>query len=238
MERAPDQPADDSAPDDVPRSLPRGPHGLPREVITESQRRRLLEAMAEAVAEKGYGATVVSDVIARAGVSRRTFYDHFRDKEECFLVGYELGVEVLLAAVDAAGADSAQDPLVRTRLRIRAFLATLASEPAFAHTFLVEINAAGPRARERRREVHRQFVERARASLAEARRVVPELPEIPDEVHQAAVAATNEVVSLWVSEGRAAELPLLEDLVLHIQLALLTPRRSPAAPPPKAPRSS
>jgi AcrR family transcriptional regulator len=223
----------DSAPIEVPRALPRGPHGLPREVIAASQRWRILEAMADAVAENGYGATSVSDVIARAGVSRRTFYDHFRDKEECFLLGYERGVQVLLAEVDGA-AEGEDDPVLRTRLRVRAFLTTLASEPSFAHTFLIGISAAGPRARELRREAHQQFVERARESLAAARAVAPDLPEIPDEIHYAAVAAANEVVSLWVAEGRAAELAQLEDLVLHIQLTLLTPRR----PPPAVPRSS
>ena len=73
----------------IPRVLPRGPHRLAREVVEASQRGRLLDAMARVVAEKGYGAASVADVIARAGVSRQTFYVHFRDKLDCFLAAYD-----------------------------------------------------------------------------------------------------------------------------------------------------
>src|SRR3954452_4843265 len=140
----------------APRVLPRGPHRLGREVVEASQRGRLLDAMARVVAAKGFGATSVADVIARAGVSRKTFYVHFRDKLDCFLAAYDLGVEVLLATVRAAGEDET-DPIAVARARTRAYLATLSSEPDFARTFLLEVSAAGPEALERRRAVHRQF---------------------------------------------------------------------------------
>src|SRR4051812_31599343 len=142
-------------------ALPRGRHAAPREVVRESQRGRMLAAMAGAVGEKGYGAVAVADVIARARVSRKTFYEHFRDKEECFLAAYDAGVEVMLDTIAAAGRD--EDDLVRrARARIRAYLQTLAAEPAFARTFLIEITAAGPRALERRRAVHDRFAELSR----------------------------------------------------------------------------
>src|SRR5882724_3806888 len=64
--------------------LPSGRHGLAREAVVASQRGRLLDAMAEVVAEKGYQATTVADVVERAGVSRRTFYEQFPDREACF----------------------------------------------------------------------------------------------------------------------------------------------------------
>src|SRR5689334_20039095 len=118
------------------RELPRGPHRLTRETVVESQRGRMLDAMAQAVAEKGYPATTVADVIAHAGVSRKTFYEHFRDKEDCFLAAYDTGVELLLGELRAAG-DDTQDPLERARARTRAYLETLASEPAFARTFMI-----------------------------------------------------------------------------------------------------
>ena len=219
-------------PPELPTKLPRGPHRLPREVVEASQRWRLLAAAAEAVAEKGYGATTVADIIARAGISRKTFYVYFRDKEDCFLAGYDAGVEVLLDAMKAAG-DDQPDQLQRLRARVRTFLETLADNPAFARTFVSEITAAGPRALERRRAVHQQFVELARGALAAARREFPDMPEIPDELHLAAVAATNEVVSEWVAAGRTAELPLLEDTVVHIQLAMLVPQRKPPPSPAK-----
>src|SRR5436190_2182446 len=72
-----------------------GPRRLRREEVASSQRARLLRAMAEVAAEKGYANTVVADVIARAGVSRRTFYELFRDKQDCFLAAYAETVELL-----------------------------------------------------------------------------------------------------------------------------------------------
>ena len=79
----------ESASDDIPRRLPRGSHGLDRDVVEASQRTRLLEAVGRAVAERGYAAATIDDVVRRAGVSKKTFYDHFADKQDCFLAAYE-----------------------------------------------------------------------------------------------------------------------------------------------------
>src|SRR3954464_7125153 len=127
-------------------ALPRGRHAAPREVVRNSQRGRMLAAMASAVGEKGYGAVAVADVIARAGVSRKTFYEHFDNKEECFLAAYAAGVEPWLDAIDAAiRAAAAGDPLAIARAGTARYLETLAANPAFARTFLIEVLAAGPR---------------------------------------------------------------------------------------------
>jgi AcrR family transcriptional regulator len=206
--------------DEPPRELPRGPHRLAREVVMASQRGRMIEAMAETVAVKGYAATTVADVIARAGVSRKTFYEQFRDKEECFLAAYDTGVELLLGALREAGDDS-QDVLTRARARTRAYLETLAAEPAFARTFLIEVAAAGDAARERRDAVHERFAGLLREQVEAARAALPELPVPPEEVYLAAVGATDLLVSRLVARGRTAELPQLEDAVLHVQLSLL-----------------
>jgi AcrR family transcriptional regulator len=205
---------------DTPRELPRGPHRLAREVVLASQRGRMLAAMAEAVAEKGYAATTVADVIARAGVSRKTFYEQFRDKEDCFLAAYDAGVELILETLRSSGSEN-HDLLEGARLRTRAYLETLASEPAFARTFMIEVAAAGPAALARREAVHDRFAALLREQVAAARRTFPELPEPPDEVYLAAVGATDLLVSRLVACGRTSELPQLEDAVLHVQLSLL-----------------
>src|SRR2546430_485761 len=67
-----------------------------------SQRGRLVEAMAQVVAEKGYPATTVADVVERAGVSRRTFYEQFADKEACFLAAYDVGLSAVLGRIREA----------------------------------------------------------------------------------------------------------------------------------------
>src|SRR2546427_8551210 len=84
---------------EVAEKLPRGRHGLSREDVARSQRERMLRAMAEAVSENGYVNTPVAEVLRRAGVSRETFYEHFANKEECFLASYDAGASVLLEAM-------------------------------------------------------------------------------------------------------------------------------------------
>ena len=204
----------------APRSLPRGPHGLERDVVLASQRGRMLGAMADAVAAKGYAATTVADVVAGAGVSRKTFYEHFRDKEECFLAAFDAGVDLLLKAILDARAPEGGTWIDLIRVRLRAYLQTLASQPAFARTFLIEVFAAGPQALDRRAEVLRRFAQLLRDLHREARREYPMLPEVPDAVYVAAVGAINELVSDLTREGRTAELPELEDTLLYVQSTL------------------
>ena len=70
--------------------LPAGRHGLPREFIAQNQRERIITALVDTVAERGYNATTVAHITKAASVSRRTFYEHFADKEACFLAAYEM----------------------------------------------------------------------------------------------------------------------------------------------------
>jgi len=67
---------------EIPRRLPRGTHGLDPSLVAASQRTRLLEAVGRAVADKGYAAATIDDVVRDAGVSKKTFYEHFSDKLE------------------------------------------------------------------------------------------------------------------------------------------------------------
>lgn len=210
------------------RPLPRGPHGLAPEAVAASQRERMLDAMAEAVAAKGYPQATVADVVAGAGVSRKTFYQHFADKEKCFLAAYDAGVEQLLEAIMEAEATPG-DWVQLMHSRVRAYLETLASAPAFARTFLLEVFAAGPRALARRAEVHRRFEQLFRDLHAEARRELPSLPAVPDPIYTAAVGAINELVSGYVREGHTAELPELEQTLVDVQVALLLGREWAAA---------
>ena len=142
----------------VPRALPRGRHAAAREVVLASQRGRLLEAMAQCVAERGYAATTVAQVVARAGVSRKTFYEHFADKRACFLAAWEVGTEILLEQVLAAGAD-AGGWRARLRAGVGAYLDVLAAEPEFARSFLIEVLSVGEEALARRAEINERFAE-------------------------------------------------------------------------------
>lgn len=164
------------AQDREPQRLPRGRHGLPRRFIVHNQRERMLLAVAEAVAEEGYTTTTVADIIARARLSRRTFYEHFSDKEECFLAAYDTVVEQLLAAVGHAYEQGDTWPR-KVHDGLETFLGYLASEPAFARMCIVEVVAAGADARGRRDAAMRVFVDFLEPGRAEAPKgvVVPAL---------------------------------------------------------------
>jgi AcrR family transcriptional regulator len=204
------------------RRLPRGPHRLAREEVLASQRGRMLEAMAHAVAGKGYAATTVADVVGGAGVSRKTFYEHFRDKEECFLAAWDAGVQVLVDAVERAALEAEGEWRGHIRAGVRAYLHALAAQPDFARTFLIEVLAAGPEALERRAEVHARFAELLKTLHESYRADHPdEIPELPDEVFIATVGAVNELVTDRVRKGRTAELPELEDVISYLQIAFL-----------------
>jgi AcrR family transcriptional regulator len=212
-------------------SLPRGPHRLSRDVVEHSQRSRLEVALVDVVAEKGYVATTVADIIAAAGVSRTTFYRLFKDKEDCFLQAYRRGADAQFRRVIAA-VESATDPLEQLRRNLRAYLAALVDYPACARAFLLEVTAAGPRALAIKDELERRYVELLRRLHRGFRERSPDLPEPPVEVFRAAVAAVDDMVVRRIREGGLADLAELEPISLYVELALFgLPSPAILAPP-------
>lgn len=132
------------------------------------QRAKLLEAMVQVVAEKGYAAATVADAVRLARVSRGTFYALFDSKQACFGAAYTLGTEVLEARIDEAiaGAADWRDEL---RLGVRTFLRTLAEEPRFARVYLLEADAVA----DLRDAALRRFAQRYGKSFARSGRPVP-----------------------------------------------------------------
>ncbi|WP_113704468.1 TetR/AcrR family transcriptional regulator [Nonomuraea lactucae] len=200
--------------------LPRGPHGLARELVTGSQRQRLLYAIVVAVADKGYIAATVGDVTARAGVSRKTFYELFADKEQCFIAAADTGRELMVKRLEASFArSSAQSlaPVATLRASIHAFLGIVADEPEFARAFFLETATAGGRAQEHQDACRSWFAQSMRAWHAK----IPGRRHVPPEIYMAAADATHEAVCRLLRQGRIGEVPALEDAVLHICLALM-----------------
>jgi AcrR family transcriptional regulator len=195
---------------DIPRRLPRGTHGLAPSLVAASQRARLLEAAGRAVAEKGYAAATIDDIVRGAGVSKKTFYEHFPDKLGCFLAAYEAASDELFEHVRAAQ-DTEAEWVERTRAGIHAYLRWLAAEPALARVFLIEIAAAGPSALERR--------ERVRDRYAERMRDLQTTNSVPDDIFHAVVAAVDDLVVRRLRAGD--DVRELESTILDLQLALL-----------------
>jgi AcrR family transcriptional regulator len=151
--------------------------------------------MMEAVAKKGYAATTVADVVDGAKVSRRTFYQQFESKEECFLAAYDVGVEYLLGRLATEAAT--QGPLdwrERVRSDLRTYTDVLAGDPAFAWSLHVEILSAGPRALERRAQIFALFSERTRRAYERARREEAALPVLPADVFDIHTGGLDELI--------------------------------------------
>jgi AcrR family transcriptional regulator len=124
--------------------LPAGRHGLPREVVTENQRERLLNGVVDAVAEHGYNATTIGAITEAAKISRRTFYEHFKDKEGCFLAAYEMiDTHVrgsMLTAAERSGSWPESVPAA-----LAALLDVLSRDLAVARFYLIEPPATATR---------------------------------------------------------------------------------------------
>ncbi len=127
----------------------RAPDG-PR-FVAISHRDRLFVALAKVVYAKGYADTNVSDVVAAAGVSLSTFYEYFDGKEEAFLATCDFGIDQAFASVRHAWEREAPTGWpAQVRAGMRELLNFLASEPEWSYVAMVEIFAAGARARARR----------------------------------------------------------------------------------------
>jgi AcrR family transcriptional regulator len=123
--------------------LPPGRHGLPREFVARNQRERLIAGLAEAVAENGYAGTTIAHITRHAAVSRRTFYEHFNSKDECFVAAYDTVMAELNRRVREAFEQEDEWP-VALRAGIAAMLEFLAAEPHLARLSMVEALVAGP----------------------------------------------------------------------------------------------
>jgi AcrR family transcriptional regulator len=202
--------------------LPPGRHGLSRSFVAQNQRDRILAAVAEACSAEGYGEMSVEDIIAEAGVSRRTFYEHFKNKEHAFLAAYDAVVVQLFGRVNGA-VESAETLQDKIRAGLSAFLGFLASEPAFARMCIVDVLAAGPEAVARRDGAMRGFsqliLENVRAEIGN------DAPPALDVIAETVVGGIYEVVYARVLHREFDELPrLVPDLVYVLLLPFIGQR--------------
>jgi AcrR family transcriptional regulator len=200
---------------------------LPNPLVTlaagTSHRERLVAGMVAAVAERGYAATTITDVVRHARVSRRTFYEHFPDKEACFLAAYDAVSDQVLAASEGAAAE-AGDWAERLVAGVRAYLQALADAPEIARVFTAEILSAGPHALARRRAVLRRFASALRAQVDAAAGAGAPVRRIGDDTALALAGAIHELVLARLEAGRGAELPALESAIADLVGAVVADR--------------
>lgn len=183
--------------------LPRGRHGLPRELVTRSQRERLLAAVVRVAGVKGYESTSVADILEEAGVGRESFYELFEDKQDCLLAARAILVDDLEAA--AAAAYGGPGPWVeRARKALAAVLDWFAADPAAARVVVVEPAAIGAVSRDLFREDFDRFNKLIDNGLDAEERT----PDLPQAVGLAVGAGLARVYEEVVRD-RATELPAL-----------------------------
>lgn len=180
----------------------RGRHAPPPEIRLPLQRERLLRAAAREFAQRGYAGASSESISRRAGMSKATFYEHYANKEECMLALFDMGAELVQAAMaEAARNAPVGDAPERVRAGTRAFLGALAEHPEFAQTLLVEIIGAGPRAAQRRDQILQAFAGVVDAeNAAAARRGLMGRFSTPHDSF-AVVGAVTELVSRQVRLG-------------------------------------
>jgi AcrR family transcriptional regulator len=212
-----------------------------REKVSEIQRARILRAMTEVAAERGAANVTVAHVVARSGVSRRTFYELFEDREACFLAAFDQATAEIAAHVVPAFEGEK-----RWRERIRAALAELLEfldeEPEVGRLCIVESLAAGPRALEHRARV----IEAVKNALQEGHEQTSRSSELPPLTAEGVIGAVSSILHARLAEsagrtgpnlGSFAELlgPLMGLIVLPYQGAAMATREiaRPRSPRPK-----
>jgi AcrR family transcriptional regulator len=199
--------------------LPAGRHGYSREQVAHHQRERLIAGLAEAVAEKGYAAVTLTDIVKHAKVSRRVFYANFESKEQCFLAAFEVVLahlhELVAEAVEGIG-DWPEQAIVATRT----VLTFLASEPDLARLCLVESRGAGPAVAARFNEAVGEMAPLLRKGRAER----PEGERLPDSTEDSTIGS---LVSLIYRKVGAGEAERLEDLLPDCAELVLLPYLGP-----------
>jgi AcrR family transcriptional regulator len=196
--------------------LPRGRHGLPRELVTRSQRERLLAAVVRVTATNGYESTTVSDILGEAGVGRESFYELFNDKLDCMLAAHTILIDHLEARVQDAYAGPG--PWAeRVTSALAATLEWFAGDPTAARFTLIELGTAGPVVRARFQADFSRFTELLDAGLDKAG---PD-PELAGAT-SLAVGATLARIYEEVVLDRTTELPsLLPNLTYELLVPFL-----------------
>jgi AcrR family transcriptional regulator len=191
--------------------LPPGRHGLPREFVARNQRERLLAGLAEAIAENGYAGTTIAHITRHAAVSRRTFYEHFASKEECFVAAYDTVMAQLCERAGKAFEREGRWPQA-VRAGIGTMLRFLTADPTFARLCTVEALVAGPVAVERYDSALESFVPYFQSGReGPSPEVLSRLSPITEE---ALVGGMMSLISRRIVAGKTNQLEgLLADLV-------------------------
>ncbi|MFD4351367.1 TetR/AcrR family transcriptional regulator [Nocardia sp. NPDC058518] len=209
----------------TPTPLPRHRHDLSRDDVRETQRARVVATAIELFADHGYSQTNVQDITKGAGVSRKTFYELYANKEDVFLDAYQ-AVGVLIGEA-GLGVDDTDDLSLTPETMIeyaQRLLLVMAFAPAATRMFFLEALGAGPRVRLRRNQAIDEFVTTTAPALRDFRtRYEPDLPTLTIEQCHVAVAACIELITQYLADHEAATLALLAPRLVDAVRAIVIP---------------
>lgn len=190
--------------------LPSGRHRLSRDYVTGHQVARILAAVVEIAGTAGYRGLTVDSIIADAGVSRATFYVHFKNKDDAFLRAGDAVLEEMIGRV--VGAHQGEpDATSRVRASLGALLGYLSENPRAARMCIVESMSAGPLAAERRERALAAFAQVVTDNMHE---LFPHYPN-PELMAETIVGGIYQVAYARIARGETERLPELRDGLLH-----------------------
>jgi AcrR family transcriptional regulator len=200
------------------RKLPNGRHGLPKEAVIEDQRARIFGAMVEQVTTEGYAATTIKDMAALAGVSRRTFYNMFPDKETCFLWVFDVIIRSAMQRVsDAYRGESDWGRQLHSGFRV--FIQEVVERPDAAQLALVDALGAGPTVLEKMESASAAFEHMVSSSFAAS----PSGVALPRLIAKGIVGGLARVVRQRLLDDQAQELTAAAEELFDWMIAYHSP---------------
>jgi AcrR family transcriptional regulator len=193
--------------------LPPGRHLIPRDFVSQNQRERMLLATAELVAERGYQKTTIELIAKTARVALVTFYEHFANKEECFLAAFDESVEGA-GEVFAELVDAEQPWVDQVSTGLEVFLQMVVAEPARAKLCIVESQAAGRTSLAR----YQAMLEKVAPKLREGREHNPRASRLPEGLEVAIAGGVMWLVQQRLVADRTADLIGLLPEMLQVTL--------------------
>jgi AcrR family transcriptional regulator len=195
------------------RGLPRGDQNVSKSFVVQNQRARILDAVTNLTARDGYAALKVEGIAEQAAVSLVAFYEHFVDKEDAFLVAYEVGHGKALAAVERAYV-AESDWRLAVRAGIDALFGFLASEPSFAHIGLIDALIATRHTAERSNDGVNAFAQMLVPGLEQTRGYMPAAITV-----EAIAGGIFDLCLHYALAGKIRELPELVPSATYVALA-------------------
>ena len=183
------------------------------EFIAQYKRRRIMDALAELSAERGYEATKISDIVRRAGVARKTLYDNFEGKEQVFLAAFDAARDEALERVEVSCAEAGEGWREKVEAGLGAFLGYVAEQPALARMCMVEALSATPATIERYEDAKQQLVEMAGKRM-------PRGARLPQTIDETLVGGVTWIVYKKIRQGEAER---AEELLPELSEFMLAP---------------